>query len=500
MPVQQSLKILNMPPEGEGFSGHIEEKRGWLYCVLNVIVEGKDGNPVRKPKYIPTKLRAKGNKTKAKKMLAQISREWAEQMRSLQQGTENERIQSDQSVIHTADPETILFVDFLPLFLKYKRDQATKKALGRKSIELTTYSGYATNIKNPIAPYFKEHPVTVQGFKKKDAVDFYTSQFQLEKKATTIRHYHAVIHQALEYAVELGLINFNPTDKIQFPDPAPFQGDYYAIEEVWDLFRIVVGTKFEIPTILAAFYGLRREEVIGLQWSAFNFHNDVFTIRHTVTSCNIDGKYITLAKDTTKSQSSTRSLPLVPFIKSWLLGHKKQQEMNRVLCGNSYCQDYLNYVCVDSLGNLIKPGYISGSFKEFLRRHHMREIRFHDLRHTCAALLSYNGVGIEDIMKWLGHSDIKITARYYMHLQYISKVAAAKKLSAAYRPKSSDVFEEDAQMEEQIAALKRQVSELEAQVDAMRLIEPVVKDDYPLFISDILPSMIKEKESHQPIA
>ena len=87
-----------------------------------------------------------------------------------------------------------------------------------------------------------------------------------------------------------------------------------------------------------------------------------------------------------------------------------------------------------------------------------------------------------------------------MHLQYISKVAAAKKLSAAYRPKSSDVFEEDAQMEEQIAALKRQVSELEAQVDAMRLIEPVVKDDYPLFISDILPSMIKEKESHQPIA
>ena len=53
-----------------------------------------------------------------------------------------------------------------------------------------------------------------------------------------------------------------------------------------------------------------------------------------------------------------------------------------------------------------------------------------------------------------------------MHLQYISKVAAAKKLSAAYRPKSSDVFEEDDQMEEQIAALKRQVSELEAQVDA----------------------------------
>ena len=174
--------------------------------------------------------------------------------------------------------------------------------------------------------------------------------------------------------------------------------------------------------------------------------------------------------------------------------------MNRILCGNSYCQDYLNYVCVDSLGNLIKPNYISGSFKEFLRRHHMREIRFHDLRHTCAALLSYSGVGIEDIMKWLGHSDIKITARYYMHLQYISKVAAAKKLSIAYQKESNGVFDEEAKMEEQIVLLKRQVSELEAQINAMRLIEPEVKDDYPLFISDILPSMIKEKESHQPIA
>ena len=87
-----------------------------------------------------------------------------------------------------------------------------------------------------------------------------------------------------------------------------------------------------------------------------------------------------------------------------------------------------------------------------------------------------------------------------MHLQYISKVAAAKKLSTAYRQESSDVFEDDAQMAEQIVALKRQVSELEAQINAMRLIEPVVKDDYPLFISDILPSLIKEKESHQPIA
>ena len=59
-----------------------------------------------------TAVRAKGNKTKAKKMLAQISREWAEQMRSLQQSTENERMQSDEPIMNRADSNAILFADF----------------------------------------------------------------------------------------------------------------------------------------------------------------------------------------------------------------------------------------------------------------------------------------------------------------------------------------------------------------------------------------------------
>lgn len=140
----------------------------------------------------------------------------------------------------------------------------------------------------------------------------------------------------------------------------------------------------------------------------FNFINDVFTIRHTVTACNVNGKHIMITKDKGKSDTSLRSLPLVPFMEQWLLEKKAEQEQNRKLCGRSYNKKYLDYLCVDSMGYLIIPNYVSTTFTKILKQNALRHIRFHDLHHSCAAILAAIGVGIEDIMAWLGHSDIKL--------------------------------------------------------------------------------------------
>ena len=63
-------------------------------------------------------------------------------------------------------------------------------------------------------------------------------------------------------------------------------------------------TLIEIPIFLGAFYGLRRSEALGLKWDAIDFQNNTITIRHTVTSCTLDGKHIQIAQDTTKTKSS----------------------------------------------------------------------------------------------------------------------------------------------------------------------------------------------------
>lgn len=79
------------------------------------------------------------------------------------------------------------------------------------------------------------------------------------------------------------------------------------------------GLLIEAPVKLAAFYGLRRSEVLGLKWDAIDFDSGTITIQHTVTGCNVDGRYTIVARDTTKTKSSRRTLPLTPPIRELLL-------------------------------------------------------------------------------------------------------------------------------------------------------------------------------------
>ena len=78
------------------------------------------------------------------------------------------------------------------------------------------------------------------------------------------------------------------------------------------------------------------------------------------------------------------------------------------------------------MGNLLKPDYLSNSFQIILQNYHLRRIRFHDLRHSCASLLLANGVPMKMIQEWLGHSDFSTTANIYSHLDYASEVSSAE--------------------------------------------------------------------------
>ena len=101
------------------------------------------------------------------------------------------------------------------------------------------------------------------------------------------------------------------------------------------------------------------------------------------------------------------------------------QKENRRLCGRCYNREFEGYICVNEIGDLIKPEYISSTFAAFLEEHGMRRIRFHDLRHSCASLMLSSGVPMKQIQEWLGHSDFSTTANIYAHLEYSSKISSA---------------------------------------------------------------------------
>ena len=257
-----------------------------------------------------------------------------------------------------------------------------------------------------------------------DIQAFYMEQLK-RVKANSVIHYHANIHKALKYAVKIDLLDSNPADKVERPKKNPFMGSFYDSDEVTKLFEAAKGTLLEIPVFLGAFYGLRRSEVLGLKWSAIDFQSNTITIKHTVTSCNLDGKHIQVAQDTTKTKSSLRILPLIPAFREKLLEARDYQKECKRLCGKCYNKQYLEYICVDEMGNLISPHYLTSAFPKLLEKNGLRRIRFHDLRHSCASLLLANGVPMKQIQEWLGHSDFSTTANVYAHLDYNSKLSSA---------------------------------------------------------------------------
>ena len=152
------------------------------------------------------------------------------------------------------------------------------------------------------------------------------------------------------------------------------------------MIQLTRGTKLELPVIFGGFYGLRRSEIVGLRWSAVDFDNDVFYVNHTITTPTVNGKKTIIAKDRAKTKSSVRALPLDADLKKRLLEIREQQKKYRKKFQRSYSKEWLDYVMVDELGELILPNYITSAWKRFLETNHLRVIRFHDLRHPYVKL------------------------------------------------------------------------------------------------------------------
>ena len=380
-------------------AGHLQEKNGMFYVVLNY----RDENGKRKTPWISTNLPVKGNKKRAENFMMDVLRNFVPP--NVQQIEEREAMQKGD----------ILFTDFL---LKWLR-------VAKSTVKLTTYASYEMMATKIIIPYFQILNIKLKELTTEDIQDFYSAQLE-RVSANTVIHYHAVIHRALKYAVKIKTIQSNPAVNVERPRKEKFIGSFYDKKEINTLFDIIQGHPLEVAIKLAAFYGLRREEIIGLKWTAIDFENNTLTIQHTVTECNLDGKHIEVASDTAKTDSSLRTMPLVTNFRAMLLAKKEKQEHYRKLCGRSYCKEYLDYIFVNEMGERWKPRYLSDGFKRILEQNGLRRIRFHDLRHTCASLLLANNVPMKKIQEWLGHSDFSTTANIYAHLDFQSKISSAE--------------------------------------------------------------------------
>lgn len=377
-------------------AGHLQIKKGYYYAVLSW-----NNGEKRKTKWVPLGLPEKGNKRKAQVELSKIRSEFIVPVE-----------EGDLS----AD---MLFADYLLEWLEI--------AKGRLAI--ATYSTYVGLVKSSIEPYFRQKKLTLRELEARHIQSFYSEKLKVVKPNTVI-HYHAIIHSALKYAVKTDMVIQNVASKVDRPKKNDFQPVFLSAEETQKMFEALKGTKLELPVLVAAFYGLRRGEVLGLKWDAIDFERGTISIKRTVTSINLDGKYQEIEKESAKTKSSLRTLPLIGSFKEYFMQVKEAQELNKKVCGNCYNYQYDGYVFVDEMGERMKANYLTTRFPEILEKKGLRRMRFHDLRHSCASLLLANGVPLKHIQEWLGHSDFSTTANIYAHLDYSAKITSAQAMES----------------------------------------------------------------------
>ncbi len=403
-----------VPMSNREVTGSLFERNGRYTAVLNLY----DKNGKRRQKSVALGIPVKGNKRKAQARLEELKKEYS------------------AGIMEPEPPqeESPLFADFLREWLK----------ITAPTIERTTYQSYKGLIDARLDAFFRERGLRLEELEPKHIRELHQSIFKDGCNANTVIHYHAVVRKALQYAVKNGLVNENVADRVDRPKKGKYLAAFYSKEELAALFEATKDDSISVVIQLAAYYGLRRSEVLGIRWSAIDFEKGTLSINHKVTEGIVDGKVRLYTEDKLKTKSSFRTLPLIPPVRVLLEEQRVRQQKYRKLFKKSYCTDYLDYVCTDEMGKLFRPNYITDHFKLLLKQHGLRHIRFHDLRHSCASLLLSQGIPMKQIQEWLGHSTFATTADIYSHLDFNSKLESADAITAAFaEEKPAEEQEED---------------------------------------------------------
>ncbi|WP_368293466.1 tyrosine recombinase XerC [Dehalobacter sp. TBBPA1] len=295
-----------------------------------------------------------------------------------------------------------------------------------KPIKLNTWAGYAENIERNLYPTFKAHGCTVREITPDLLKGHYAYRLKSGKKKSTVVKDYTIINQALNYAVSKKIISVNPNSAITLHKIEKYNAATLNAEQMLYYLEFIVGDVIEIPILLGGFYGMRRSECVRTRECQFDFKYKFFRVNHTVTTARINKEKIYIPLDKLKTDLSNRTYPLIPYVEERIKAKIAENKELRELCGNSYSKEWLGYLCVHPLGEIIDPGYITNRHADLLKKAGLPHVRFHDLRHSCVGLMMANEVPMERIKDWVGHSDIRTTVNTYGHLEYQSKKKTAK--------------------------------------------------------------------------
>lgn len=317
------------------------------------------------------------------------------------------------------------------------------------NIKPSTLYGYKSSLNAHILPRFKDYKlsdITVYELEK-----FYNDLRKTKSlnpdsngnhnllSEAVVRHQHSLLCVMLNTAVKWDFINFNPCLKLTKPPTVTRKEmKFYDEEELKKLFQHL---EYENLTFKTAIYlltlgGMRRGECLGLFWEHVDFEKKTITIKNNLLNIREKGVYL----DTPKTKKSKRTISLPDICFDLLKKLKAKQELEKELFSNDWMDT--EFVFKDEYGNYYNPSRLSRQWVLFQKKHNLKHIRLHDLRHTCATYLLSHNVPIATVSKKLGHSNIYTTLDVYTHSVDSDDIEASNLLNNMVIKCKEDVSDE----------------------------------------------------------
>lgn len=316
-------------------------------------------------------------------------------------------------------PDKIRFAEFCEKYLDIKKS----------SLSPITYAFYEKIIREELIPLFGT-------IRMKEFRTYHVQQFiqylSSEKPRgddkeghiapSTVKRYTTVLRSILTLAYKLEYMDedVGVSRRIEFSKQETPEVEVYTLEEVNQILKAAELEPIHIRTLveLALFTGLRRGEIVGLKWDDIDFEKKRLSVKRSIYKPK-DGK---AQEKAPKSKCSIRTIAIPERLCETLEDYKAHQDSHASFLGSAWRN--LNYVFTEHDGYVMNPHTPTKQFNHFLKRHNIRHVKLHGLRHTSATLLLANGCDIKTVSTRLGHADLETTNIYVHALESVDRLAA----------------------------------------------------------------------------
>jgi integrase len=278
----------------------------------------------------------------------------------------------------------------------------------RDTVRPTTYERYEQIVRTHIRPVLGS--VKLKNITPSHARGLYREKLEAGLSPRTVQYIHVTLHKALKQAVQDGLIPRNATEAVKAPQVRREEMHPLSVGQTRTLLETAREDRLEALYVLAVHTGLRQGELLGLKWEDVDFEAGTLQVRRSLTTAK--GGPVLAAP---KTRSSRRTVKLTHGAVEALRGHLQRQLEEIDRAGSLWRENGL--VFASEAGEPLDRRHLtSRRFKALLRRAGLPDIRFHDLRHTCATLLLSKNVNPKIVSEMLGHASIAITLDTYSHV------------------------------------------------------------------------------------